>query len=221
MKLVLFAAIFIFASVTGCFAQPPTPQQVKAISGSDPVFPEEAKNEIYGTAVMMSLEVDKKGKVTRVRAFGPLTPCANLRDPIVESIRKAAIDAAKGTVFDPILENGKPIDATLSISYLLRPRSVTEESKKVVSGGVLNGKVLSLPRPEYPSAARASRAGGAVAVQVLVGENGHVLSAAAISGHPLLLESGAEAACAARFAPVTLNGQPVKVSGVVTYNFVP
>ena len=92
---------------------------------------------------------------------------------------------------------------------------------KQISGGVLNGKAISLPKPPYPPAARAVRASGAVSVQVLVNESGNVVSASAVSGHPLLRASAVQAARAARFEPTTLSGQAVKVSGVLTYNFVP
>ncbi len=92
---------------------------------------------------------------------------------------------------------------------------------KPVSGGVLNGKATSLPKPPYPAAARAVRAAGSVSVQVLIGENGSVISASAVSGHPLLRQAAEQAARGARFSPTTLSGQAVKVSGVITYNFVP
>jgi len=92
---------------------------------------------------------------------------------------------------------------------------------KTVSGGVLNGKATSLPKPAYPPAARAVRAGGSVSVQVLISESGSVISASAVSGHPLLRAAAESAARGAHFSPTLLSGQPVKVSGVITYNFVP
>lgn len=91
---------------------------------------------------------------------------------------------------------------------------------KQISGGVLNGKAISLPKPPYPPVARAVRASGAVNVQVLVDESGNVVSAHAVSGHPLLRAAATSAARGAKFTPTKLSGQPVKVSGVITYNFV-
>ena len=92
---------------------------------------------------------------------------------------------------------------------------------KQISGGVLNGKATSLPKPPYPPAARAVRASGAVSIQVLIDENGEAFTAQAVSGHPLLRAASTTAACGARFSPTTLEGNPVKVSGIITYNFVP
>jgi len=89
-----------------------------------------------------------------------------------------------------------------------------------ISGGVLNGKAISLPKPAYPPIARQAHASGTVVVQVTIDENGSVISARAISGHPLLQAVAVGAARGARFSPTKLSGQPVKVTGVITYNFV-
>jgi TonB family protein len=88
-----------------------------------------------------------------------------------------------------------------------------------VSGGVLNGKALELPQPEYPAIAAQARAAGTVTVQILVDEAGNVVSAHAVSGHPLLQAAAVAAARQARFSPTALMGEPVKVTGVLTYNF--
>jgi TonB family protein len=89
-----------------------------------------------------------------------------------------------------------------------------------ISGGVLNGRALKLPKPKYPRAARESGASGVVVVRVLIDENGKVIEAKAISGHPDLREVSENAASHAEFTPTTLAGQPVKVSGTIQYNFV-
>lgn len=85
---------------------------------------------------------------------------------------------------------------------------------------MLNGKAISKPQPAYPPIAKAARASGTVTVQILVDESGRVVSASAVSGHPLLQQAAVSAARQARFSPTLLSGQPVKVSGVITYNFV-
>jgi len=89
-----------------------------------------------------------------------------------------------------------------------------------ISGGVLNGKALSLPKPTYPAEARAAGVGGTVAVQVTIDEAGNVISAKAVSGDPMLQMASVAAAFGAKFSPTTLMGDPVKVTGVITYNFV-
>lgn len=91
---------------------------------------------------------------------------------------------------------------------------------KVISGGVINGKATNLVKPSYPSAAKAVRASGTVNVQIVIDENGNVISATAVSGHPLLRAAAEQAARNSKFAPTMLAGQPVKVTGIIVYNFV-
>jgi TonB family protein len=92
--------------------------------------------------------------------------------------------------------------------------------KAPISGGVLNGKAVRLVQPPYPSIARSAHASGQVRVQIVIDENGNVISAAPVSGHPLLQGAATAAARASKFTPTKLSGQPVKVSGVIIYNFV-
>ena len=92
--------------------------------------------------------------------------------------------------------------------------------KPVKSLGVVNGMATYLPKPAYSAIAKAAHASGMVTVQVLIDENGRVISAHALNGHPLLLQPSVQAALEARFTPTMLSKQPVKVSGVITYNFV-
>ena len=100
------------------------------------------------------------------------------------------------------------------------PAATPTPPRAPISGGVLNGKAISLPKPQYPAIARAAHAAGTVVVQVLIDENGSVVSAKALSGHPLLQAVAVSAARQARFSPTKLSGQPVKVTGVIQYNFV-
>lgn len=96
----------------------------------------------------------------------------------------------------------------------------TNTPKKIsVSGGVLQGSALKKPQPAYPPIAKAAKASGPVQVQITVSEEGKVVDATAISGHPLLRDSALEAARQWEFKPVELSGVPVKVQGILTFNF--
>ena len=92
--------------------------------------------------------------------------------------------------------------------------------KIVRSSGPINGKAIYLPKPTFTAIAKAAHAFGVVNVEVLIDENGKVVSAHALNGHPLLVGESVRAAYQARFSPTTLGGQAVKVSGIITYNFV-
>jgi protein TonB len=98
-------------------------------------------------------------------------------------------------------------------------RRVPKPILKPVSGGVLNGKAVNLPKPVYPPAARAARASGVVTVEVVIDESGKVISAKAVDGNAFLRQAAVQAAQGARFSPTFLSGQPVKVSGQITYTF--
>ncbi|MBV9925370.1 MAG: TonB family protein [Acidobacteria bacterium] len=112
-------------------------------------------------------------------------------------------------------------DVQAAPAVVVPPDSAAAAKKVVVSGGILNGKAISKPQPAYPPIAKAAGARGTVTVQVVVDEEGNVISARAVSGHPLLQQAAVAAARQAKFSPTLLSGQPVKISGVVTYNFVP
>jgi TonB family protein len=90
-----------------------------------------------------------------------------------------------------------------------------------VSGGNLNEKAVFLPTPVYPATARAVKASGAVNVQVVIDESGDVIDASATSGHPLLKAAAVQAARAAKFRPTLMGGKPVKVNGILVFNFTP
>ncbi len=99
------------------------------------------------------------------------------------------------------------------------PQPVRPQTQRLPST-VLVSKAISLPQPPYPPIARQIRAQGPVSVQILVDEQGKVISAQAMSGNPTLLSAAKEAAMRARFTPTVLNGTPVKVQGTIIYNFV-
>lgn len=88
-----------------------------------------------------------------------------------------------------------------------------------ISGGILNGKAISLHSPEYPKAASAVGASGSVNVEVLVDEKGNVVRAEAISGHQLLRAAAVEAAKKSKFQPFKVKGRSVSVNGIIVYNF--
>ena len=90
----------------------------------------------------------------------------------------------------------------------------------IVSGGILNGKAINLPAPTYPEMAKRMHMTGMVEVEVVIDLNGKVISAKAVKGPSFLTAAAEQAAKLARFTPTLLSGQPVKVSGVLTYTFV-
>jgi TonB family protein len=94
------------------------------------------------------------------------------------------------------------------------------EEKAPAEGGFMNGKAVDLPQAVYPEAARKTHAAGTVQVQVLVDETGKVISATAVFGPEELRDAAVKAAQRAKFKPLLVDGVPVKVKGILTYDFV-
>jgi TonB family protein len=88
-----------------------------------------------------------------------------------------------------------------------------------VSGGVLQGSAVKRVQPAYPEVAKAARASGPVQVQITVDESGNVTSAEAKTGHSLLQDAAVTAARQWQFKPTAVEGKPVKVQGLLTFNF--
>ncbi len=86
--------------------------------------------------------------------------------------------------------------------------------------GVVYGKILTPLRIPYPFIAKASHASGTIVVSAVIDEAGKVVAVQGYSGHPMLVPVVIEAVRAARFAPATLDGKPIKVWVFVHYNFV-
>lgn len=228
------AALFLFVVVfVNVVPAQDTPRTInggslngKAIKLPKPAYPNEARMGKFEGTVSIRVTVDEEGNVidaeadaeksvvVRVGADGSKeTIKGELPDSsLVEAARAAALEAK----FSPTRLSGQPVKVTGHVTYNF---SFHSSDVKFISGGVLNGKAVSLPKPEYPAAALAVRASGTVNVQVLIDENGDVISATAASGHPLLRAAAVDAARLAKFTPTLLEGNAVKVSGVVTYNF--
>jgi hypothetical protein len=97
-----------------------------------------------------------------------------------------------------------------------QPQGQQGQRKPPINGGVLNSKAIYMPVPEVPS----GEASGVVLVAVLVDEQGSVIEARAVSGPQHLHAAAVNAARLARFSPTLLMGEPVRVSGTLSYNFV-
>lgn len=90
-----------------------------------------------------------------------------------------------------------------------------EPAEGTILGGVLNDIATSLPQPDAGAASES----GTVTVEVLVNEKGSVVASSVVSGPQPLWRAAGEAAREAKFDPPLHNGKPVKVAGVLTYEF--
>jgi TonB family protein len=100
-----------------------------------------------------------------------------------------------------------------NIKYPLAP----PEQKKHM--GIINSRATFLGKPAFPNAARGPRLGGVVIVKVTIDENGKVVEAESICGFSVFAEGSVRAAKMSTFTPTVIDGVPVKVTGVIVYNF--
>ena len=225
---VLVAAIFVAMPVVAQDAMPKVIKggilNGKAVSLPKPEYPADAKAAGVEGPVYVDVEIDENGMVASAAANSePRKVKRTVNGEVIETelpaadprLRDAAEQAARQARFSPTLLSGQPVRVQGTIVYnfvALESESVTVKSSEA---DVLNGQATSLPKAGYPAAARAVRAQGVVNVQVTVSESGDVVSASAISGHPLLRAAAVAAAQAAKFNP-----QSAKAVGILTYNFV-
>jgi periplasmic protein TonB len=85
---------------------------------------------------------------------------------------------------------------------------------------MVTGKAIRKVQPTYPYIAKQVKAQGTVPVQITISEEGRVLNATVMGGHPTLQQAAQQAALQWVFSPTVLNGKPVKVSGVISFNFI-
>ena len=207
-------------------------------NGRPPDIP--ADKQLHGqfTAILL---VDKKGEVTKVEEIvGPDWTCPEISDPDLDLLRDAARSIAESTTFVPATEFGKPVETRLQLTFNFKAPdnskakgsdsaavafsaapALASVDPNALKGGVVNGKALKLAKPKFPEEARVYRIFGTVNVQVLILEDGRIYSAEPISGEPILWSESRLAACRSKFTSTTLGGQPVKVSGIITYKFSP
>ncbi len=233
MKYLSFSLLFLVTICIVTGSAQTTPPDSDPVIISAPAFAISADDEAAGIdgTVKLAVEISKSGTVGQASVYiGPSWPCSVNLDKRVTAVMRDLEKSVRQYKFSPALSNGKPVDSRIGLSIKIGRSAKAEvgakgdpgvpAKPKLISGGIVNGKAKFLPKPEYPNAAKSSRASGAVSVQILIGEDGNIINAQAISGMPELQFAARAAACGAKFSPTTLAGEPVKVSGVLIYNFV-
>jgi len=118
-------------------------------------------------------------------------------------------------------ETGKAVEVKKAIVVDDTGKAV--EVKKAIAvddtGRVDAGSALKKVAPDYPAEAKEAGVSGKVQVQVTISEEGQVIDAIAISGPESLREAAVKAAKQWVFKPTRLDGAPVKVQGLLTFNF--
>ncbi len=80
-------------------------------------------------------------------------------------------------------------------------------------------KLIRMIQPTYPPLARQARIQGVVLLHIVVDEQGNVIRADVVSGHPLLEDAAVAAVKQWKYSPTILNGNPIKVTTTVSVVF--
>jgi TonB family protein len=150
-----------------------------------------------------------------------------LRDP---SSAKSPTEGERPNVvtLPQIKSNGAPQFYYAKSPALLSPPQITpvettDEPPPIPSpprvSKVVASYALTKAAAIYPPIAKQMKASGAVQVAITIDENGRVIEAKAISGHPALRSAAEEAAKKWVFRPASLDGKPMRQRDVLTFTF--
>ncbi|MDQ4121302.1 MAG: TonB family protein [Acidobacteriota bacterium] len=105
-----------------------------------------------------------------------------------------------------------------------QPATTAKDEKNAASGDMMQiGSLVDMAtrkvNPNYPPFARTARVSGVVKVEVVVDENGNVAEVRNAAGPEMLRRAAMDAVKRWQFKPATRDGQPVRASGFVNFNF--
>lgn len=160
---------------------------------------------------------------SRMAAFGGTLASANPAPALI---------AASGTINAP----KTPAETAASSSSTNNPEaekkaaesnanasdaSVSSTDGHLLNIGSLVEKATQKVSPTYPAFAKAARMSGIVRVELVVDERGAVTAAKGTDGPDILKKAAVDAAKRWKFRPTLKDGQPVRVTGFLSFNFAP
>jgi len=177
---------------------------------------DEALDEKFLSSFELPERTNEPAKITASTDVDPNANTANGREAKNQQ-QNAGAEGETELPPTPNKENNTDAGGTNNQPQNPAPQPAQPGQKRApVAGGMLNGRAIYLPLPEVPP----GEATGVVLVQVLVDEQGSVVEAKAVSGPQHLQVAAVNAARLARFQPTLLAGEPVRVSGTLSYSFV-
>lgn len=140
---------------------------------------------------------------------------------------KAALDYQTAVDLDPANEPAKSALKRLKDeAERLAKESATPPTPEPIKppeflnlGALSAANATNMVMPVYSLAARRANVEGRVTVDVELDVKGNVVSANATGGPAMLRGQAEDAARRSKFRPAMFNGQPIKATGVITYNF--
>ncbi|MEJ5368114.1 MAG: energy transducer TonB [Bryobacteraceae bacterium] len=99
--------------------------------------------------------------------------------------------------------------------FAVAPAAAQEE---ITTANAL-GRVVKKVAPAFPVAAKQLNVTGAQDVQITVDEQGNVIDAKVLKGNALFTQSTLAAVKEWKFTPLLKDGQPVKFTTIITFNY--
>ncbi len=230
---VLFLSIFVFLYGNSFGQSVPADSEPVIKRSTSYQLPRSAIDAGIDGTITVAIRIDESGKPKALALIsGPMWPCGSTPQAALNDLSTTLSETLMKVEFTPAIKKGKPYETTIGLTFKLKNPNIKPAKVELdqltgkpkpgmISAGIVNGKAISLPKPAYPREARMNRDSGAVSIQVVIDEKGNVIRAGAVNGAPALQFASRDAACGAKFEPTLLEGSPVMVSGMLTYNFVP
>jgi TonB family protein len=178
------------------------PSQAPAAEGGDSAEPEPAPVKL----------------ATASRAFNAAPLAQRLRPALSSDIPDApGLSSNPGQAAAASVNFG----AIVPLTAMLAPAPETRAPAPAQTSQLRPAELISRKAPEYPAIAMQTRASGEVRVQAVIGANGRIKSAKALSGPPLLQRAATDAVRQWVYKPTMLNGVAVESQTDIVLTFNP
>ena len=140
---------------------------------------------------------------------------------IVIGVRKREVEDPKtsANVAQPVAKESTNDTPPVDNSAKIEPQqNVVGDGSPLQIGSLLEYATARVA-PTYPPAAKTMRMTGTVKVEVLLNEDGSIAEVQKTSGPSMLQRAAVDAVKRWKFKPFVRDGQPVKASGFVSFNF--
>ena len=200
------------------------------------------KDEVADTREKM---VSSQSVVTSAVTEGPLVDgnlvAATARPDEKPPVKQPVVDTQTGATREREVKPADKVPSNTTIAQIEKPVYIPsasivappkEEPKPVetpkidqpkdnspLDVGSLVAYATSQTKPVYPPAAKSLRATGVVKVEVTVNESGEVTDVQKTSGPSMLQGAAKDAIRKWKFKPFVRDGQPVRATGFVSFNF--
>lgn len=147
----------------------------------------------------------------------PATSAPSATPPLPNQHNAAGANAAAPA---PVASPSTSEDAGSGASPEADARSLSSDSKiKYVPANVMEGYLLSAPRPQYPAQARTDHIEGQVALQAIISRRGSIRALHAIKGPESLRSAAVAAVRTWRYKPYSVDGQAQDIATTIYVDF--